>query len=289
MRNNTGLLAIVLFIAILLVCLLARGLTQTTYNCRETREATQREREIEQKKSEDYDRALKLLRSGDYQEARKLLEYLWDYKDGKVLLAYARARYRYTRTDYISYNAYGYLDSIPTDYSGDLADEIAAFRKEAEPHRAEKKASYDAEMQRQEEERQKLEAYLKQLDEEARAEVSKHSVPYIGLLEWYIDYTKLGRHTIKIEKERTENGEKTKYTEYGWQNKNGIFLFKAIVSDGRVAEVEDIAAILAGSDWGQSSDPYNASDYAHVDDFYYDHRDDFFNYQDAEDYYDAHH
>mgnify|MGYP007069938989 CR=1 FL=1 len=289
MRNNTGLLAIVLVIAFLLVCLLARGLIWTVYNCRETREATQRELEIEQKKSEDYDRALKLLRCGDYQEARKQLEYLWDYKDGEVLLAYARAQYRYTQTDYTSYNAYGYLDSIPEDYSGDMADEIAAFRKEIAPHRAEKKASYDAEMQRLEEEQQKLEAYLKQLEKQARIDAGKHSTPYIGLSERFIDYTKLGRHTIKIEKERTENGEKVKYAEYGWQNKNGIFLFKAIVSDGQVTKVEDIAAILSGSDWGQSSDPYNASDYAHVDDFYYDHRDDFFNYQDAEDYYDAHH
>ncbi len=289
MRNNTGLLAIVLVVAFLLVCLLARGLVQTAYNCRKTRAATQQEREAERKKSEDYDKAIDLLRNGDYQVARKLLEYLWDYKDGEVLLAYARARYRYTQADYTSYNAYRYLDSIPSDYSGDMADEIAAFRKEAEPHRAEKKASYDAEMQKQEEERQKFEVYLQQKDEEARIEVSKHLAPYIGLSERYIDYTKLGRHTIKLEKERTESGKKVKYTEYSWQNKNGIFLFKATAADGRVTKVEDIAAILADSDWGQSSDPYNASDYAHVDDFYYDHRDDFFNYQDTEDYYAAHH
>ena len=33
-----------------------------------------------------------------------------------------------------------------------------------------------------------------------------------------------------------------------------------------------------------SSDPYQAKDYAHPDDFYYDYRDDFWDYEDAEDY-----
>ncbi len=32
-------------------------------------------------------------------------------------------------------------------------------------------------------------------------------------------------------------------------------------------------------------DPYNAKDYAHADDFYEDHYDDFFDYEDAEDYF----
>lgn len=35
-------------------------------------------------------------------------------------------------------------------------------------------------------------------------------------------------------------------------------------------------------------DPYNASDYAHADDFYYDHWDDFVDFEEAEDYYDEH-
>lgn len=34
-----------------------------------------------------------------------------------------------------------------------------------------------------------------------------------------------------------------------------------------------------------NDDPYNAKDYRNVDDFYYDHYDDFFDYYDAENYY----
>lgn len=36
-----------------------------------------------------------------------------------------------------------------------------------------------------------------------------------------------------------------------------------------------------------SSDPYNAKDYAHPDDFYYDHYDDFVDFEEAEDYWDS--
>ena len=36
-------------------------------------------------------------------------------------------------------------------------------------------------------------------------------------------------------------------------------------------------------------DPYHAGDYAHPDDFYYDHYDDFWDYEDAEDYWEEHH
>ena len=35
-------------------------------------------------------------------------------------------------------------------------------------------------------------------------------------------------------------------------------------------------------------DPYNASDYSHPDDFYYDHYDDFWDYEEAEEYYEEH-
>ena len=39
---------------------------------------------------------------------------------------------------------------------------------------------------------------------------------------------------------------------------------------------------------GSSSDPYDAKSYYHPDDFYYDHYDDFWDYEDAEDYWEEH-
>ena len=38
----------------------------------------------------------------------------------------------------------------------------------------------------------------------------------------------------------------------------------------------------------KSSDPYDAKSYAHPDDLYYDHSDDFWDYEDAEDYWEEH-
>lgn len=39
----------------------------------------------------------------------------------------------------------------------------------------------------------------------------------------------------------------------------------------------------------KSDDPYHAGDYAHPDDFYYDYYDDFWDYEDAEEYWEQHH
>ena len=38
-----------------------------------------------------------------------------------------------------------------------------------------------------------------------------------------------------------------------------------------------------------ASDPYHASDYSHPEDFYYDYYDDFWDYEDAEDYWERNH
>ena len=40
--------------------------------------------------------------------------------------------------------------------------------------------------------------------------------------------------------------------------------------------------------WDDDDDPYDASDYSHPDDFYYDHYDDFYDFEEAEEYYEEH-
>ena len=251
--------------------------------------AQQREKQAEADRAERYSQASELLRAGQYGSARSAFRQLSDYRDSEMLYNYARAKELYNTNSYSSYNCYDYLAKIPDDYAGDFVDEIDTFRKEAELHRTEKKAAYDAEMQRQEEERKRQAEEQRKRDEEGRADAAKHSAPYVGMPAYYIDYTQLGFHSIKLEKETTLNGVKYPCTEYSWQSKSGMFIYKAIVVGGRVWSVEDIAAELTGSRRKSStSDPYNASDYAHADDFYYDHRDDFFDYEEAEDYYDKH-
>ncbi|MBQ8966105.1 hypothetical protein [Ruminococcus sp.] len=45
----------------------------------------------------------------------------------------------------------------------------------------------------------------------------------------------------------------------------------------------------AADDTDDSTDPYDADSFYHPDDFYYDHYDDFYDYEDAEDYWYEHH
>ena len=263
--------------------------TSCVGSCNAQIAAQQREKQAEADRAERYAEASELLQAGQYGSARTAFYRLSDYRDSEILYNYARARELYNTNSYSSYNCYDHLAKIPDDYDGDFADEIAAFREEAELHRSEKQAAYDAEMQRQDEERKRQAEEQRKRDEEGRAEAAKHSAPYVGMPARYIDYTQLGFHSIKLEKETTLNGVKYPCTEYSWQSKSGMFIYKAVVVGGRVWSVEDIAAELSSSRRKSSaSDPYNASDYAHVDDFYYDHRDDFFDFEEAEDYYDKH-
>lgn len=279
MRDNAFILLILtcLLAAVLLLCALAGNTVRCVNQCNANREAEQRALALQKEYAEQYEAALNLLRNGNYREAK---EYLWrlpdEYRNKDILLTYAIAGALYTSDKYYAYDAYARLDAIPTDYAGDLADEIAAFRKNAEPYRAEKKAIYDAEEQRLEEMLQQLEEQKKKWDEEAKVKAGEHSEPYVGMYAQYIDYTQLGRHTSMEYRDGV--------TFYYW--KKGNKSYSASVQDGYVVFVG--RTVSGSSGHRSSSDPYNASDYSHVDDFYYDHRDDFFNYQDAEDYYDEH-
>ena len=290
MRNQGCLLICLIGVIILYMLYAVVSSCQTMVkSCNARIAEQQKEEQAEVDRAERYAQASELLRAGQYGSARSAFRQLSDYRDSEMLYNYARARELYNTNRYSSYNCYDYIAKIPDDYAGDYADEIAAFRKEAELHRTEKKAAYDAEMQRQEEESKRQAEEQRKRDEEGRAEAAKHSAPYVGMPAYYIDYTQLGFHSIKLEKETTLNGVKYPCTEYSWQSKSGMFIYKAIVVGGRVWFVEDIAAELSGSRRKSSgSDPYNASDYAHADDFYYDHYDDFFDFEEAEDYYDKH-
>ena len=279
MRNWTALIAIVMFALMLLVCFGVRGLCEAAYSCRETRAAEQRARELEQRNSENYARAVEYLQNGNFSEARRLLDYLWDYRDGEALRSYALARIAFAKEDYTAYFAYDLLEEIPAEYDGDLFEEIAAFREEAEPYRAEKKAAYDAERQRQEERYRELMEKVRELEEKTREKMAQCKEPYVGMSSRYISDTRRGRYDSYEYKDGVRF--------YYW-TKNGSF-FYASVKDGTVIHTGGTSGRSGSGSTGRSGDPYDASDYAHVDDFYYDHRDDFFNYQDAEDYYDAHH
>lgn len=275
--RNIGLVFAALFLAaVFLTGAIAHGVVQAVYSCNAAREAERREQELAQKTDDDYNIAVERIRRGDYTGARELLCRLEDYKDGGVLLHYARARSFFPRTDALAYSTYEELEQIPADYFGDLAEEIAAFRAETEPYRAEKKSLYDAEQERRAEAEKQLKELRQKIREEKIAGAKTHKTPYVGMDREYLIYTQLGMYDISEVKDGVSF--------YYW-TKNGS-TFYASVQNGTV--VHTGGSTKSHSSSGRSTDPYNASDYAHVDDFYYDHYDDFFNYQDAEDYYDAH-
>lgn len=272
----TGLIVVIYIVVLALLCMTACGIERAVISCKTAVETARQEREYEQKRSDNYAAAVSFLQSGDYGQARKRLEYLWDYKDGEVLLAYARARSFFQETNYYAYYTFDYLNKIPADYSGEFADEIAAFRVEAEKRRPELQALYDAEQERWAERERQL---AKQL-EEIRAKAATYKTPFEGLSRDLISYTQLGPYDCSEQR----NGAWFYY----W--KNGGIPFYVCVQDDRVVYTSESKNRQSGSSVRsrKSSDPYNVDDYSHADDFYYDHWDDFVDYADAEDYYDSH-
>ncbi len=273
--RGTGFYVIIAVLIMILLVMMVRGCMDAVYSCNTAMETAQREREQEQRRSENYAKAIELLQSGDYLEARKLLDYLWDYKDGEVLLTYARARISFQNTNYFAYSTYDYLNQIPTDYSGDLAEDIAAFRIEAEKRRPELQALYDAEQEKWAETERQLAEQRAEWRERMKADAATHKKPYVGMDSEFISYTQLGRYDMSDLKDGVWF--------YYW-TKNGMTFF-ASVQDGKVVHTGGSTRKKYGGSAGssKSSDPYNASDYAHVDDFYYDHRDDFWDFEEAED------
>ena len=236
-------------------------------------------KEQEQKMADSYAEAIQHIQSGEYSKACSLLSRIEYYQNAKILLLYTRARIYYSRTEYEAYWTYKYLDAVPAEYAGDLSDEIAAFRTEAEERRADLKSLYDAEQKRQEQIKQELAEQQRKWLEEGRAEAAGHSQPYKGMNVEFIAYTQWGSYDSS---ERLSNGSRF----YRWNK--GSRNYYAIVKDGKVTDVGEIKPVTSSKKSTKSDDPYNASDYAHADDFYYDHMDDFWDYEDAEEYYETH-
>ena len=128
------------------------------------------------------------------------------------------------------------------------------------------------------------------------------SLPYIGMSEKYIDKTALGKPSSTVRHNREMvNGQSLVANLYDY-TRNGYVIYTARCVNGEVTDIfdhqDDPYKQSSGSNSSSSSkksssstkksDPFHASDYAHPDDFYYDYYDDFWDYEDAEDYWEAH-
>ena len=119
------------------------------------------------------------------------------------------------------------------------------------------------------------------------------SVPYIGMYVSYVpsNWTWQGTDNLTV-KDAAGNGIRT--IKYRYDAPPKIYVIWVSESTNNVVKVSvtDPTASSnrkSSTNKKSSSDPYQAKDYAHPDDFYYDYRDDFWDYEDAEDYWERHH
>ncbi len=119
------------------------------------------------------------------------------------------------------------------------------------------------------------------------------SVPYVGMYVSSVPskWTWQGTDNLTV-KDAAGNGIRT--IKYRYDAPPKIYVIWVSESTNNVVKVTvtDPTANSnrkSSTNKKSSSDPYHAKDYAHPDDFYYDYYDDFWDYEDAEDYWEKHH
>ena len=129
----------------------------------------------------------------------------------------------------------------------------------------------------------------------------KKSVPYVGMSEDYIAKTSLGSPTLKGHNRQVRNGAQLLANLYDYYNRNGEVIYSIRCIEGKVTEVWDWRDTphkptsigntnkSTSSSEKKSKDPYHASSFAHPDDFYEWYYDDFWDYEEAEEYWEKHH
>lgn len=205
------------------------------------------------------------------------------YKDTIPLYAYALAKIEYKEKDMVSTNRC--LDLISTNYSGEFCEEMKAFKE-----------SFNLEYDEYLAEKERLEKENKAKEKKEEAARIRRSVPYVGMSEDYIAKTILGDNFEVIRSFKMVDGLREDFNVYRFKRGSSI-VFVASCLKGRVVSVNDYRAdpwktedytFSWSSEKTNDDDPYNAKDYYDPEDFYEDNYDDFWDYEEAEDYYYEH-
>ena len=119
------------------------------------------------------------------------------------------------------------------------------------------------------------------------------AVPYVGMYVSYVPsrWQWQGTDNLTV-KDAAGNGIRT--IKYRYDAPPKIYVIWVSESTNKVVKVSVTDPTASSNrksttNKKSSSDPYQAKDYAHPDDFYYDYYDDFWDYEDAEDYWERHH
>ncbi len=173
-------------------------------------------------------------------------------------------------------------------------------RDEFTPGTVDYQSKIDTEKERQAEELQEL-AQMQELQDIALSTEKYSYLWFKTLLDMEIlnsNVDSMNNREVNISFGKIEKEEGTQKTYVlNHPMKDGMVIFTARCVNGKVIQVWDErnsphkpygSYSGSGSTNKKDDDPYNATDYAHPEDFYYDHYDDFFDYEDAEDYYNEH-
>lgn len=211
----------------------------------------------------------------NYIKAKELLNQIKNkkYKDTEALLALCEAYDEYERG--CSVDAYYALHTVVFHYQN--AEQMSTI----EQFKAMLVAEYDNYVTQKEKERQQ--EYYNKLT---------NGVPFVGMSEANISSTILGFPSSKMRHNYEYiNGERYVANLYDFYD-GSKKIFTARCVNGKVTEVwgerntsSYVPNASSSKKTNKDSDPYDAKGYYHVDDFYYDHYDDFFDYEEAEDYY----
>lgn len=263
---------------------------------------------VKEQRQNNYDTALVLMQQENYAEAKVLLGDLpKDYSDSAELYLFCDGMLSYEK---------GYLPNaakkIMNCNFAEQDDEIRELFLSRKETILDKKAVYDAEMDRirQEQEAARIKAVEERKKKEAEAERKAQEeymrrihegVPFVGMPEKYIDETSLGKHSDSYTNTNIINNKKVKGHGYFFE-KDGYQIFFVFCRYGVVESVADQRDSIEYQKQRRAEkkkeaqkkkenkveDPYNASDYGYADDFYEDYYDEFYDFVDAEDYWEEH-
>lgn len=225
-----------------------------------------------------YNHAVSVAFNGSYEKAKALLEnFEKDYRDTEALIALCESHINYDNN--LVASAYCDMDKVYFHY---LTPEQS---KKVDEYRDKLETDYDEFMKRKAES-----------DSIASRYRIANGVPYVGMFESDIKNTSLGAPSDDVRHNyECINGEQ--YLANLYDFKSGYKkIFTARCVNGRVTEVWDYRnnpivpyTPKKSTQKKNHSDPYDVNDYSNEEDFYDDHYDDFFDYYDAEDYYNEHH
>ena len=224
-----------------------------------------------------YNNAETLIAEGHYEQAADMLASIKekDYKDTSALLLLCQAHSQYASGR--SVDAYYTMQD-------------ARFRYQSEEQNAEI-ASFKAIL------KQEYDDYISRMAERNWQEYESritNGVPYVGMPESRMNDTSLGRPSDKVRHNyQVKNGEQYLANLYDFYQ-NGKCVFTARCVQGTVTEVWDNrdnpqTPYIPGNGGGKTYDTGPSVDgFSNPEDFYDWYWDDFFDYEDAEDYYYSH-